>query len=553
MGFTLNSGSLIYLGAFAVPQGTIGSSSFGYANGFMGYRPDSGTLFIVGHDHQQSIAEISIPILKTGSVAGLNTATLRQTFSNVYSRAPVNVGETGGDDNLKAGGMLVVNNKLIATEYIFYDADYEAVRTHYVMHGMNLASSPVSGTYKVGSFDAGFIDGYMGTIPDNHSGTIGKRHITGNSSLSIIGRTSSGPALFAFNAEELLAGPTGTVNARELVYYPLSNQMAGEATTNPVWNLSSYIRGVVFPSGSDTVLFFGSHGTGFYWYGDNGDIPGVNDPARGSKGSHAYPYRNQIWAYPVSGLMRVMSGLINPWEAPYTYWHFRTPYDSLDSAKDGPTVAYDQTGNRLFVMEPDIDSDGFDPYPVIHVYRISGSDSQSSGGGGGTAHEGQFGPTLTTNISITANVTSSSSGVPAYRGMMPYLGSGLLEHLFRANTLGKPNLWLALCGRPGIRTSTISTLDEIPHGNGYSRVNITGSNLWSIPTQPNISGNMFNQQQINFPAAQSNWGWVSGWAILDNSGDGAGNILFMGCPTAKYILPGDVAKFVTGSLQINIG
>ena len=519
MGFQITGqNSFIHLGSFAVPQGTIGSSSLGYVNGQIAYRPESGTLFIVGHDQQQMVMEISIPALKTGTIANLNTATTRQTFSNIYNRAPSNVGEVGGNDTLKVGGLFVLDNKLIGTEYIFYDAEFEAVRSHYVMHGMNTTGSPVSGTYKVGTLNAGYYAGYMGDLPSLHSGTIGKQHFTAQSSLSIITRTSFGPALFGVNLRDLFSGPTGTVDVVDLIYYTDPNPIQVEDTTNPIWNTTSYIRGCLFPSGSDTVLFFGSHGTGFYWYGSNGDISGVTDPARSSQGPHAYPYRNQIWAYPVSGIMKVLSGITNPWEAPYSYWEFTTPYGANDSAKDGLTVAYDTTGNRLFIMEPDVDSDGFDPYPIIHVYSISGVESQQGGG----------------------------SPLVIESGVSYYLRSGLLEHVFRQATINKPTAWLGLATTPPTKSGTFSELSAT--GN-YKRVAVTGNDLWSNPS----GGSIYNVSAISFGAATSTWVPISGWGIFDQSGIGLGNMLYCSAASGKTIGQGDTYQFSSGTLSVNMG
>src|SRR6188472_2888814 len=56
-----------YLGAFNVPQGEIGRSTFEYGGTAIAYNPVNSSLFMVGHDWDQNVAEISIPLPGIGS------------------------------------------------------------------------------------------------------------------------------------------------------------------------------------------------------------------------------------------------------------------------------------------------------------------------------------------------------------------------------------------------------------------------------------------------------------------------------------------------------
>ncbi|MEZ6082239.1 MAG: hypothetical protein R3C56_43165, partial [Pirellulaceae bacterium] len=122
----LHEADLDYIGAFRVPQGKIGNvgqATFGYGGTAPAYNPTNNSLFLVGHDYDQAIAEISIPeIIDTNQISNLRTASLLQPFSAVRSRIPdfTLSGET------KIGGLQVVDNQLVGTFYEYYDANGDA-------------------------------------------------------------------------------------------------------------------------------------------------------------------------------------------------------------------------------------------------------------------------------------------------------------------------------------------------------------------------------------------------------------------------------------------
>ena len=80
-------------------------------------------------------------------------------------------------------------------------------------------------------------------------------------------------------------------------------------------------------------------------------------------------------------------------------------------------------------------------------------------------------------------------------------------------------------------------------------------------TQPSSSlytlydGNGFikNKTQITFNTANSDWGWVSGIAVVDNDGYGEGNMLMYSKLTnPRYVYKGDTIKFDSQSLEISL-
>jgi hypothetical protein len=111
----IHEADLNYLGAFKTPTNVWGANSFEYGGTAIAYNPVNNSLFMVGHDQSQKIAELSIPTLKTGALSNLNTGSMLQPFVDVAARIPNN---TLTDVNgFKVGGLMVVGNQLVGSLY----------------------------------------------------------------------------------------------------------------------------------------------------------------------------------------------------------------------------------------------------------------------------------------------------------------------------------------------------------------------------------------------------------------------------------------------------
>lgn len=127
------------------------------------------------------------------------------------------------------------------------------------------------------------------------------------------------------------------------------------------------------------MLFFGTHGIGPYCYGcgcaegsaaspsctPTADCPEYcYDPADGSKGTHSYPYRHQVWAYDANDLVRVIAGTLQSSDVqPYAIWRM----DEMDTSGSASMAgaAYDPDSNRLYIAE------NYGEEPHVHVYRVA--------------------------------------------------------------------------------------------------------------------------------------------------------------------------------------
>lgn len=368
----LHEADLTYVGAFRVPQSPSGASTFAYGGTAPAFNPANNSLFLVGHDWDQAVAEISIPqIVNSTRITDLRTATVLQPFQQVQPRVP----SWSMNSVSKIGGLEVVNNQLVGTFFEFYDGDYSATKSHFKLSSLNLSSSSVTGLHQVGNLGGGYVGGYMTPVPLEWQDELGMPYLTGQAALSIIGRTSAGPAAFGFNPNSL---GSSTATASPLVYYPLSSPLRPEASTNPLFNLTTEINGVVFPENSESIIFFGSHGTGQYCYGEAAEC---NDSARSGKGTHSVggQYEYQAWAYSVHDFIAVKNGVKQPWEIqPYDVWTFDMPFDH--PAKHVGGVSYDKATNRIFLSQKSADFNGFDPFPIINVFQLPNGGSTNTQG-----------------------------------------------------------------------------------------------------------------------------------------------------------------------------
>lgn len=367
--------NLVYQGSFRVPHEATGEPavSFTYGGTAMAFNAARGSLFLVGHDQAQLVAEISVPEIRTGATAGLATATLLQPFADVTEGRKATL--YPGASNVKIGGLLPYGGALYATVYGYYDGDGAQQLSHFVSGTDLSVTGDVQGPFKVGTVGAGVVAGYLGLVPKAWQAAVGGPVLTGQCCISVISRSSYGPAVFTVDPAQL--GVTTPAPATPLVYYPQAHPIGGGLFTT-----TDVMGGVVFPEGTRSVLFFGRQGVGPYCYGeptsdqtlaatkvpDEGDTVYCLDPTGGGKGDHAYPYEYRVWAYDANDLAAVRSGKVQPWDVkPYATWKPDLPFSVPNAIIRG--AAYDPASGRIFLSQ----AWGDGSYPLIHVFSIQGA------------------------------------------------------------------------------------------------------------------------------------------------------------------------------------
>ncbi len=351
---------LAYVGTFRLPPGQSDRERFDYGATALAYRPGHDSLIMVGHDWFQLAAEVDIPLPATaGRVEDLPVAKIRQPLADVLDGR---IGEIG-EGSAKIGGLLPWGDSLIVSAYLYYDAGATQVRSHFRSSPVLSRSGDLQGPFKVGRGEAGFVSGYMTSIPEAWRAALGGPALTGQCCLSIISRTSFGPSVSVFDPADV--GVKNPVPASMVLGYPADHPSLGECgQQSSVFNCTTSMGGVVFPPGTRSVLFFGRQGTGPYCYGEGGAAGACPDPTSEAKGPHAYPYVHQVWAYDVLDLIAVKQGRRRPWDVrPYRTWTLSLPHSTESREIWG--AAYDPARGRIFLSTGVAGGDR-----VVHVLGI---------------------------------------------------------------------------------------------------------------------------------------------------------------------------------------
>ena len=139
--------------------------------------------------------------------------------------------------------------------------------------------------------------------------------------------------------------------------------------------------------------------------------------------------------------------------------------------------------------------------------------------------------------------------------MSDYLEQALINHLFRGTGLSQPsNISIALCSGVPTDDLTGSTIQEVANSYGYKRKSLgaPADGTWDAPGIG--SPTTQNTSAVEFDAAAGgDWGVVSGIAIVDATGYGAGNVLLYGSlTTARTVTDGDIFRFNAGDIDITL-
>ncbi len=380
---------LLYAGAFRfpiLPYTGKNCDEFKFGGLSLAFRPDgnngNGSIIGTGHLYCGLLGEFSIPPLKTTSdINLLNPAVLVQyqpeKLVDGFEGQLATSGIVGGSDT-GLGGILIDGDSLIMSASNGYASSQPV--THW-RRPLNLnqtgsISRPATVAGQGSYSNPRYTAGYMCPIPTELQASLGGEAITGAVHESIVTATSNGPSAFAFSPKAVQSD--AKVTAVPLLFYPvgapLEESVAGKS--QQTWNWTSMIHGCVIPNGTRSIIFLGRHGTGEFRYGVGGpngyvvEDPSIKiyDPADGSKGEHAWPYRYQAWAYDLNDLVASRKGLIKPESIkPYAVWSINLPFEKQGSNYYLGGTTYDPKTKTIFFSQH---SAG--PYgePAMHALRV---------------------------------------------------------------------------------------------------------------------------------------------------------------------------------------
>jgi hypothetical protein len=359
-------------GAFQVATNSGNGSRFGYGDRVCTYDPVNDQLILSGHrtetyvDASGASSGQSMKFGKCSIAASkfsaLNTATKTQNFydptNGDWIIALTAVPEGTVVTNKMWGGCGIFDDDILCTVTSWYDAGGDGTLRSGLPAIWRRPLDLSDSTNVLGPFilsdtvlNSAWWDGWIVPIPDVWRSSFGgNKCLAGNGSMSIVSRQSYGVSLYAFDPDDMLTAASGSViDATRVLGYPSTNPMNGNAASptgsqSAIWNGTTDICGAIWPAGTRSILFFGSHGHGPIVY---------------SGSFQSDDFRLQIWAYDALELAEVYAGTRDAWDVqPYAIWNPTDLYQAnLQADADGPTaglcsprgVGYKESNKTVFL------------------------------------------------------------------------------------------------------------------------------------------------------------------------------------------------------------
>jgi len=354
--------SLVPVGTFRLPQSLLGSQwGFGSYAGCCGlgtygvtFNPARNSIYVGGHPYEQRIAEIAIPAVLTGNPVAT-------ALSNLIDPLEGKLGSINpSDPNTKiVSASLVIGPTLYIGAYSYYDGAGTQTKSYFARPSLLSTTGSVVGPARVGSNYQGWVDRVAAPVPADWQAALGAPAFAGGGGGAINSNQSWGPSLSVFNPAQI--GSVDPVPATLVLGYPIAHPLADTSVGNAFWSQADTIAGVVAIPGTRSVLFVGYHGMGNYCYGTGAEC---GDQDNGSKGTHAYPYRSQVWAYDLNDLLAVKAGTVASYSVkPYAVWELDPAFKEIQGA------AYDPDTHQLYVSQVGGDKAN-SGQPLIRVYHV---------------------------------------------------------------------------------------------------------------------------------------------------------------------------------------
>jgi hypothetical protein len=365
----LEQSALVYVGGFRMP---IDNSDWGYAQyGGMDLNAAKTGLYV---SNGYYLCEINIPELVND--ANPDALPLAHWTQACVRPGDGNLEKDMGTSDIKLGTPLLFGGYVVQSVYWYFDSSAEQVKTHF-RHSPTLATT---GAYKgiatmnvAPATEAGWISTVMGHVPPEWQAALGGPALAGGGGIPIITRQPYGHSLYSFDPSQVnVVEPVPTTM---ILGHDDAHALGVWGAQSDVWNGSSIPHGIALINGTKVTLIAGWHGTGPWCYGNGGPQnpppPGENcyDPVIPAHGTHAYPYRYQMWAYDTAQLAEVKAGKRATWDVkPYAIWTPTFPTPSCCPNILG--MAYDPAKQMLYLMQAKVH--GFDhSLPAIHGFRVT--------------------------------------------------------------------------------------------------------------------------------------------------------------------------------------
>jgi hypothetical protein len=385
---------LVYRGTFRLPDAPE-EIGWAYSGAAMTYYPDGdpggpadgypGSIFGTGHNWNQYVSEISIPvpvISANKDVTELNTATTLQDFHNIrgslFDHLDFEIPRVGLEYLPKQGGQ-TTGKLYFCWGYHMQEGEIGA------SHGwseLDLSSPQAAGTWGIGDYWNYVTNDYLFAIPQEwaDANTPGMYLATGR--FRDGGQGGRGPSLFAYGPWNEGNPPTPGSQLQTVPLLLYTDVTAEDNHTMDNYQHSDEWSGGAWLTAGDksAVIFVGTKGQGGCWYGfANGVVwpeeppyPPVPDPPYDDRGWWSDSFIGQILFYDPAELAAVARGDMEPWgPQPYATLEIDEYLFHIESNQQKEHVgaaSFDRKRGLLYIFEPLSDGDK----SLIHVWKVEG-------------------------------------------------------------------------------------------------------------------------------------------------------------------------------------
>ncbi|MBL8820423.1 MAG: hypothetical protein JNL58_30650 [Planctomyces sp.] len=387
----ITPGNFEYLGGFRPPSSTDDEHTFSYGGWGIAWRPDGdpdgakdgypGSLYLVGHQQSQEVAEISIPkpvVSADDRMDDLPVSEILQPFHDVTSglMARMNVEQT---TPFNIGGLQVTQGVLHWTIHKYYNVDGVDYPSHGVSPLRAFEWSP-AGPWHLGPMRTGSPEwhsykhaGYIFEVPESEAKEwFGGRNLISGLQISTgLQASSQGPAMFSYQLPERGTPAETSLSAVPLVWYSQQQPLVGHHPADR-WSGGAWLT----LGDKQAVVIVGRKALGEFYYGE----PRPQDCSP-YKGYHGPPYEFQMLFYSPASLIHAAHGSlraesVEPWLRWDSHFEGGGPghYIFPSCGQDIGGMTYDRERNLLYIVQVNAGHTSDNEYellPVIHVFRIA--------------------------------------------------------------------------------------------------------------------------------------------------------------------------------------
>ena len=396
---SIDPASLKYQGAFRLPSGDSwiysGYALAFYPDGDKNGSPDGypGSLFILGHDHHQLIAEIPIPkpiISQSKDVAQLNRAGILSNFVDIR---PPNMFEYL---EMPRAGLAVVYSPEEPPKLHFcwgqHNQEFEA------SHGLcslDISNPNPKGPWHFGEYTNYVTNDYLFDVPWGWADKYAYMKLIATGRFRDGQWGGQGPTLFVYSPGVDGNHPNPKSKLKEitpLILYGKQDQGAIEITNSDSMKLNNFKEADEWSGGSwlskeedSAVIFAGTKAIGKCWYGfsngvvwptggEEGEVyPKVPDWPHDARGWWSEDIDAQIIFYDTDQLGQVASGELDTWvPQPYATLsiddYLYDPGMDYELAKRYSlgAVSFDRKNGILYIVE----RRAYEDESLVHVWKI---------------------------------------------------------------------------------------------------------------------------------------------------------------------------------------